>query len=104
MTDTAPINIYIANNASQVILTLPTTIAVGHVFRIIGSGAGGWKVAQNASQSIIFTSGGGSSTGTTTSGTSGFIQSGQSTDCADLICGTANTTLTLFASGSLTWN
>jgi trimeric autotransporter adhesin len=104
MADNAPVNVYVANNAALVTLTLPTTIAAGHVFRIVGSGAGGWKIAQNASQSIIFTDGGGTSTGTTTSGTGGFIQSGQSTDCADLICGTANTTLTLFAAGSLSWN
>jgi hypothetical protein len=104
MVDNAPINIYVANNASLVTLTLPTTIGVGHVFRIVGSGAGGWKVAQNASQSIIFTTGGGASTGTTTVGTSGFIDSGVSTDCADLICGTANTTLSLFSAGALAWN
>jgi hypothetical protein len=106
MVDNAPVNIYVVNNSALVTLTLPTTIAIGHVFRIVGSGTGGWKIAQNASpsQAIIFTTGGGTSTGTTTTGTAGYIQSGEYTDCADLICGTANTTLTLFAAGSLSWN
>lgn len=104
MADSAPLNIYVVNNSALVTLTLPTTFAVGHVFRIIGSGTGGWKIAQNASQSIIFTSGGGSSTGTTTVGTAGYLQSGEYTDCIDIIGGTANTTLTLFAAGAVTWN
>ncbi len=103
ISDTAPLNIYVVNNSSLVTLTLPTTIAVGHMIRIVGSGAGGWKLAQNAGQSIIFTSGGGSSTGTTTVGVTGSLQSGEFTDCADIICGTANTTFTLFAAGAITW-
>lgn len=103
ITDSAPVNIYVVNNAALVTLTLPTTMVVGHSIRVVGSGAGGWKIAQNASQEIIFTTGGGTSTGTTTTGTGGSLASGVSTDCADLICGTANTTWTLFSAGALAW-
>lgn len=43
-------NKYIANNGALVTFTLPATAAVGTVFEIQGSGAGGWLIAQNASQ------------------------------------------------------
>lgn len=43
-------NGYIANNAGLVTFTLPATAAVGTVFQIQGSGAGGWTIAQNALQ------------------------------------------------------
>lgn len=42
---------YIANNASaEVVFSLPAAPAVGDTFRIIGYGAGGWRVAQAAAQ------------------------------------------------------
>ena len=44
---------YIASNASEVTITLPTAPAVGDVIRVSGAGAGGWKIAQNAGQAII---------------------------------------------------
>lgn len=47
-------NGYIANNASLVTITIPTTAVVGSIVRVAGSGAGGWKVAQNASEIIHF--------------------------------------------------
>ena len=46
---------YIAtNSAAQVTVTLPTSLNVGDVVRVSGPGAGGWKLAQNAGQSVIF--------------------------------------------------
>ncbi|MGL4910251.1 MAG: hypothetical protein ACRC4J_03585 [Cetobacterium sp.] len=47
-------NAYGANNASQVVLTLPATAAIGSVIEIAGVGTGGWRIAQNASQQIHF--------------------------------------------------
>ena len=45
---------YLANsNTALVTFTLPATPAVGDVFKISGAGVGGWKIAQNAGQSII---------------------------------------------------
>ena len=44
---------YIANNAtSPVTITLPASPALGDIVEVTGSGAGGWKMAQNAGQSI----------------------------------------------------
>ena len=40
------------NNSAQVTITLPATPALGDIVEVSGVGAGGWKVAQNAGQSI----------------------------------------------------
>lgn len=42
-----------ANDSSQVVVTLPASLNTGDVVRVSGAGAGGWKIAQNAGQSII---------------------------------------------------
>ncbi len=45
---------YLANNdLAQVTITLPATPAVGDVVQVTGVGAAGWKIAQNAGQSVI---------------------------------------------------
>lgn len=43
---------YLANNTAQVTITLPASPAVGDIVRVSGVGTGGWKIAQNAGQSI----------------------------------------------------
>jgi len=45
-------NNYLETNASLTTLTLPPSPGVGDAFRFSGSGIGGWKLAQNAGQSI----------------------------------------------------
>jgi photosystem II stability/assembly factor-like uncharacterized protein len=45
---------YLAYNAAQVVVTLPASPAIGDLVQISGVGTGGWKLAQNAGQSIIF--------------------------------------------------
>lgn len=50
-----PNNGYLANNDAQVTITLPASPNVGDVVRVSSPGAGGWKIAQNAGQSIIVT-------------------------------------------------
>lgn len=45
---------YFANNAGLVTFTLPTTTAVGDMFRIEGEGTGGWLINYGSGQSIIF--------------------------------------------------
>lgn len=42
-----------ANDAAQVVITLPASPAVGDLVSVSGVGAGGWKIAQQAGQSII---------------------------------------------------
>lgn len=77
-------NGYVANNAGLVTLTLPTTAAFGTVISVCGKGAGGWRIAQNANQSIRF----GSST--TTVGVGGSLASTISANSIDILCTTAN--------------
>ena len=80
----APDNAYGANNASQIIFTLPTTAVVGSELEIVGIGAGGWRIAQNASQQIHF------GNLDTTAGTGGRVDSTFRRDCIKLKCTTAN--------------
>jgi hypothetical protein len=80
---------YTANNASLVTLTLPATANIGDEITVNGKGAGGWLIAQNASQLIHF----GSSV--TTTGTGGSLASTNQWDNIKLKCITANTTWTI---------
>ncbi|HEX6189676.1 MAG TPA: hypothetical protein VFZ40_16490 [Pyrinomonadaceae bacterium] len=50
-----PNNGYITTNEAQTTITLPAAPSVGDIVRVSGSGRGGWKIAQNAGQSIIGT-------------------------------------------------
>jgi hypothetical protein len=85
-------NGYIANNASLVTVTLPSTAGVGSVVEIAGSGAGGWKLAQNASQLVNF------GTSVTTTGTGGSLASVNRYDAVRLICIVTNTTWSVISS------
>ncbi len=78
-------NGYIANNGSLTTLTLPSTANVGDMFAVTGIGAGGWKVAQNASQSIQIEG------NVTTTGTGGSLASTIKNDSVTIVCTTANT-------------
>jgi hypothetical protein len=82
-------NGYVTNNAGLVTLTLPTTAAFGTVINIVGKGAGGWQVAQNAGQQIHI----GASASTV--GATGYIASTNQYDSIELLCTTANTTWTV---------
>lgn len=83
-------NGYITNNVGLVTVTLPSTAAVGSVVRVTGKGAGGWRIAQNASQQIIWMEGGVDGTNETTIGTGGRIDSTDDYDSLELICLTAD--------------
>lgn len=96
-------NGYIANNASLVTVTLPSTAAVGDIVAVVGSGAGGWKIAQNASQEIKTTSGGVDGVNETTAGTGGSLASTDRYDCVTVQCiGTNNTWVIQQIKGTLT--
>jgi hypothetical protein len=73
-------NGYVANNAGLVTLTLPATASVGDEIVIMGKGAGGWTIAQNASQSIQF------GNQTTTVGVAGSLSSTNQWDNVGLRC------------------
>jgi len=78
-------NGYIANNAALVTITLPATATVGSVVRIIGLGAGGWKLAQNASQYIRW-----DESTVTTTGVGGSLDSTDDHDAVELLCTVTN--------------
>jgi hypothetical protein len=78
---------YIANNAALVTVTLPASAAVGDVIKIQGAGAGGWLLAQNASQTVI-----GNASTATTAGVGGSVASTDRYDSIEIVCITANTT------------
>lgn len=77
-------NRYIANNAGLVTLTLPATAAVGDMVEILGKGAGGWLIAQNAGDSIHIGS------VVSTVGVGGSVASTNRYDSVKLVCITAN--------------
>lgn len=89
---------YIANNAGLVTLTLPAIAALGTAISLIGKGAGGWLIAQNALQIIQVGSLG------STAGVGGSVASTNRYDSINLICTTANTIWTTLGGvqGSLT--
>lgn len=78
-------NGYITNNAAQVDCTLPPTASVGEVVAITGYGSGGWKISQNAGQTIHFLS------DDTTTGTGGSLESTTRYDAIELVCTVTNT-------------
>ncbi len=90
-------NGYTANNAALVTLTLPATAAYGTVMSVVGKGAGLWKIAQNASQTIHF------GITNTTTGTGGSLASNFQYDVVTILCTIANTDFTVIDSvGNLT--
>lgn len=76
---------YIANNAARVTMTLPSVCSVGDTISVAGSGAGGWKIAQNAGQVIR------AGSSSTTVGVAGYLESTNQYDSIELLCITANT-------------
>lgn len=91
-------NGYIANNAGLVTGTLPATSAVGDIVEFTGiNNATGWKIAQNAGNTIFFGS------ATTTAGTGGSLASTATRDAVRLVCVTANATWNVLSSiGNIT--
>jgi hypothetical protein len=91
-------NGYIANNAGQVTFTLPVAAAVGDSFRVTGkNNATGWKIAQNAGQTIYF------STAATTTGAGGSLTSSATRDTVEIICVTTNNDFQVLSSiGNIT--
>jgi hypothetical protein len=92
-TQTAVVNNgYVCNNAALVTVTLPDTAAFGSIVRICGKGAGGWKVAQNAGETIHF------GIQDTTTGAGGSLASTNQYDTVELLCTVADTEWTVLTS------
>jgi len=75
---------YTVNNGSLVTLTLPSSAAVGDTIVVSGLGAGGWTIAQNASQLIHV------GAVATTTGVGGSIASTNRYDAITFTCVVAN--------------
>ncbi len=78
-------NAYVTNNASRVVVTLPPVADQFSTIRIVGKGAGGWMLAQNAGQTVHF------SGESTTTGTAGSLASQEIFDSIEIVCITQNT-------------
>ncbi len=74
---------YIANNISQVVITLPTTMVVGSMIAVTGKGAGGWSIKSNTGQVIHH--------GAFSTISGGYLRTVYFKDSVQLICITANT-------------
>ncbi len=98
----APNNGYIANNAARVILSLPTVAAQGTIIKVVGVGAGGWRITQAAGQQINYLG------QSSTSGATGLIEAeitltASNRACVEMVCTVANTTWIVASSvGSIT--
>lgn len=77
---------YVPDYSSLVTFTLPTSSSFGDTYQILGKGAGGWRIAQNAGQNIQF------GNISTTLGTGGSLSSTNQYDAITLVCTVANTT------------
>lgn len=75
---------YIANNAGLVTMTLPVTAAAGTLLSVAGNGAGGWTIAQNASQILHLGS------VASTAGVGGSIASTNRYDSIQFVCTVAD--------------
>lgn len=92
-----PMQGFIPNNGSLVTLTLPTSSTVGSTIEVVGKGSGGWRIAQNAGQSINF------GNQTTTVGAGGRLDSTNQFDSIRLVCTVTDTTWTILGSqGNIT--
>lgn len=79
-------NGYINSGSALCTYLLPATAAIGQEVHVLGLGAGGWTVTQNAGQSMIY------GDTTTTVGTGGSFSSQLPSDYIILRCIVANTT------------
>jgi len=88
----------VANKAGLLTMTLPATSAVGDMVAITGiNTALGWKIAQNAGNTIFF------GTSTTTAGTGGSLSSLATHDTVTLVCVTASANWSVLSSiGNIT--
>ncbi len=89
---------YIGDSNSQVVFTLPSIISVGEIVAVMNRGTGGWKIAQNASQSINVIS------ITTSVGVGGYLESTNQGDSIYLVCTTQDTGFkAFFVMGNITY-
>jgi len=82
---------YVNTVAGLTTLTLPATAAFGSIIEVCGEGAGGWLIAQNAGQQIIF------GNLASTVGVGGSLASTLRYDTVKLLCRVANTSFSVLS-------
>ena len=82
---------YSANNASLVTLTLPATATAGDKIRVIAKGAGGFRIAQNAGQTVH-------GNPSTTTGAGGYIETTTQYNVLEIQCITDDTDFVVVSS------
>lgn len=85
---------YIANNAAQVLFTMNAT-NLGDAAKIVGFGAGGWKLAPSGSQRFYFGS-------SVTTLTTGYLESTNAGDCVELIALSSTQIIVVSSIGDIT--
>lgn len=91
-------NGYFANRGAGVTFTLPATAAVGDAFALSAINAGGWSLAQNASQTIHY------GNQDTTTGVGGSLSTTAIGDTITVVCSVANTDFVVINSiGNITF-
>ena len=91
-------NAYIPTGSTLTTFTLPVLANVGDHYIISGMGSGGWKLAQNASQSITI------GVSTTTVGVTGYLASTKATDVVEVVCIGTNQFNVISSFGNITVN
>lgn len=90
-------NGYLANNGGGVTFTLPSTAQVGDSYTVVAVNAGGWSIAQNASQDIRI------GNQITTTGIGGSLASSSIGDTISIVCfDTNNNFIVINSMGNIT--
>lgn len=80
----------VSNHSSLQTITLPAAPQVGERVRVVGKGAGKWKLAQAAGHQIVEGAGGTVGTNATTAGTGGSVTAANRYDSIELECVTSD--------------
>lgn len=98
---------YLASSDDQVVVTLPAAPAVGDIVQVTGVGAGGWKIAQNAGQSIVTSNLGGTGNiglnWTARGPVAAWYGAASSADGSVLLGGANNSPIHVSLDGGATW-
>jgi|GEM_PF-3991625 len=85
-TSSSGITVIKANKETLLVLTLSESGSeAGQIIKVVGVGAGGWKIAQPAADCQIFFG-----SKATTPGTGGYLQSTEAHNCIELYCNACN--------------
>jgi len=87
---------YFAQDATLLTFTLPATATLGDTYKIAGIAIGGWKIAQNASDTIVF------GDQDTTVGTGGSLASTQFNDVIEIVAVATNQYVVVNSLGNIT--